>query len=621
MDDGTALGVVTDGLVISNQVLLTGNNDPVIDTGAFSLTLAGAISGAGFITKQGTGELTLSAANTYSGATDVAQGTLKAGAVNTLSSASAHSVAAGATLDLAGLNQSIAGMNLAAGGTVRLHAAAPGATPDTTLTVTGPWVGAGGTLQLSSALGGNSSPTDRLLLSGAPAVASGKTAVQITNIGGLGGMTTGQGIEIIATEKGASIDNSAGAAFTLAASHVGGHVDVGAYEYRLNTTANGGYLTSTNTTPVPPVPVPPTPVPPTPVPPVPVPPTPVPPTPVPPVPVPPVPVPPAPVPPTPEPLPAYRAEVPLFAALPAQLRQASLTMLGNLHQRVGDEGLGAAASAPVRQAWGRLLSTDLNLSQSGTVSPNSEGRLTGFQTGSDVLSVPNWRAGVYLGQLDGTPQVSGFASGVADRGVGSNDLHNQYLAAYGTYRSDSGFYADAVLQAGRHRTTLEPLGGAALQTKGSSVLASLELGQAYALTGHWTIEPQLQLVHQGLSLEDSAISGAQVQQGSNSAWLVRAGLRVKGELATRMGSVQPYGRLNLYRASSGSDQTRFVGPAGSADIATQTGYSSTELAAGATLALSPAAVLYGEVGKLFSSGGEARVKSGVQASVGVRVRW
>jgi fibronectin-binding autotransporter adhesin len=35
----------------------------------------------------------------------VAQGTLKAGAANTFSAASAHSVAAGATLDLAGFSQ------------------------------------------------------------------------------------------------------------------------------------------------------------------------------------------------------------------------------------------------------------------------------------------------------------------------------------------------------------------------------------------------------------------------------------------------------------------------------------------------------------------------------------
>jgi hypothetical protein len=40
-----------------------------------------------------------------------------------------------------------------------------------------------------------------------------------------------------------------------------------------------------------------------------------------------------------------------------------------------------------------------------------------------------------------------------------------------------------------------------------------------------------------------------------------------------------------------------------------------------TLTLSPAITFYGEVGQLFSAGGDANVKSSVQGSVGVRVNW
>jgi fibronectin-binding autotransporter adhesin len=148
MDDDTTLGFSADGVVLANAVKLTGQNDPVIDTGAFSATLAGAISGGGFITKQGTGTLTLSGANTYTGATNVAQGTLKAGAANTFSAASAHSVATGATLDLAGFNQTVA--SLANSGTVSLVGAVAG----TTLTVNGNYVGNNGVLKLGTALSG-----------------------------------------------------------------------------------------------------------------------------------------------------------------------------------------------------------------------------------------------------------------------------------------------------------------------------------------------------------------------------------------------------------------------------------------------------------------------------------
>lgn len=42
---------------------------------------------------------------------------------------------------------------------------------------------------------------------------------------------------------------------------------------------------------------------------------------------------------------------------------------------------------------------------------------------------------------------------------------------------------------------------------------------------------------------------------------------------------------------------------------------------GATLKLTPAMSVYGEVGHLWSVGGDAGVKSAVQSSVGLKVRW
>jgi len=99
----------------------------------------------------------------------------------------------------------------------------------------------------------------------------------------------------------------------------------------------------------------------------------------------------------------YRIEVPLFAALPEQLRQSNLAMLGNLHQRTGDDEIGRgprpADVAGRRQAWGRIISIDRKISQKGTVSPTSEGRLTGFQTGTDLWADANWRNGIYVGQI------------------------------------------------------------------------------------------------------------------------------------------------------------------------------------------------------------------------------
>ena len=57
------------------------------------------------------------------------------------------------------------------------------------------------------------------------------------------------------------------------------------------------------------------------------------------------------------------------------------------------------------------------------------------------------------------------------------------------------------------------------------------------------------------------------------------------------------------------------------DIAAPTGGTSSELAGGFTLALSQSTSLYGELGKLWASGGDAKVKSSVNGSLGVRVKW
>ncbi|MBU1441622.1 MAG: autotransporter-associated beta strand repeat-containing protein [Gammaproteobacteria bacterium] len=593
MDDGTTLGFAADGLTLANAIQLTGSNDPVIDTDIFSETLAGGISGGGFLTKLGSGTLTLAAANNnYTGATNVAAGTLRAGVANAFSAASQHTVAAGATLDTGGFNQTLAG--LANSGTVSLLGASPGST----LTVTGPYVGNGGVLRLGTALGTSASVSDRMVLSGSSAVASGTTTLQITNLGGLGGFTTGNGIEVIGTANGGSL---AAGAFTLA----NGHVDAGAFEYRLSSSVGGAYLS--NLAPVIPPATPAAPVTPAAVPEV-------------------LASPPA------APaigLPLYRAEVPLFAALPEQLRQANLAMIGNLALRQGDDDIKMAAGPTVadgeRRAWGRVLSIDPDIRQTGTVSPSSQGRLAGFQAGTDLLAAAQWRAGVYVGQLEGDVQVRGFARGVMNLGAGRNDLRNQYLGAYGTWKNVEGLYVDGVLQAGRHRYDVNPSNASATTAgKGRSLLASIEVGQAFALGGigsRWQIEPQLQLVHQRLSMDDATLVGATVRQNADNGWLLRAGLRVKGEISTPVGAMQPYARLNVYRRGSGTDVASFVGPAATIDIATRNGGTSSELAAGATLALNERISVYGEVGKLWASGGSAKVASSVQGSLGVRVKW
>jgi len=178
---------------------------------------APAISGGGTVNVLA-GTTTLTAANSYSGATNVEAGALRAGALNTFSRNSAVMVAGGGTLDLNGFNQTVS--SLANAGLVNMGT---GAVPGTVLTTTS-YTGTGGTMAINTVLGGEGSPSDRLVISGGSA--SGSTIVRVTNAGGPGAETTGNGIQVVSTVGGAT---TAPGAFALPA----GELRAGAFDYDL----------------------------------------------------------------------------------------------------------------------------------------------------------------------------------------------------------------------------------------------------------------------------------------------------------------------------------------------------------------------------------------------------
>jgi fibronectin-binding autotransporter adhesin len=187
---------------VSGAVTLTGNSRVQSDTGTVTLsntvglgantlnvggnsstTISGTISGtaASALTKDGTGTLTLSGANTFTGATTVSAGTLTAGAANVLSTTSGVTVGNGATLNLNNLNQTIA--NLTSSGALNF-----GSTGGETLTLTGTntlggtmagavgtlLVGAGTTLTLNASF---NDPNLNIILAGGTLNLNGTTDV------------------------------------------------------------------------------------------------------------------------------------------------------------------------------------------------------------------------------------------------------------------------------------------------------------------------------------------------------------------------------------------------------------------------------------------------------------
>ena len=97
---------------------ITMNADSSIGTSGGNLTVSGVISGTAALTKLGANTLTLSAANTWVGATAVNAGTLQDGAAGVVPDLSAVTVASGATWNLNNFDETIG--SLAGAGSVAL---------------------------------------------------------------------------------------------------------------------------------------------------------------------------------------------------------------------------------------------------------------------------------------------------------------------------------------------------------------------------------------------------------------------------------------------------------------------------------------------------------------------
>ena len=131
---GSASGAV----VLSGGIISLGGTTPTFTVNNAANTISSALIGSAGLTKNGTGTLTLSGNSTYSGATTINAGTLKAGSTTGLSSGSAFTVGSGAALDLAGFNNTISNLSNASAGTITDSSAA----------------GSGATLKVSTALSG-----------------------------------------------------------------------------------------------------------------------------------------------------------------------------------------------------------------------------------------------------------------------------------------------------------------------------------------------------------------------------------------------------------------------------------------------------------------------------------
>ena len=437
---------------------------------------APAISGDGTVNVLA-GTTTLTAANSYSGPTNVIGGTLQAGASNTFSPNSAVTIASGGTLDLNGFNQTVPTVTNA--GLVNMGT---GTAPGTVLTTTS-YVGIGGTIAMNTFLGGDGSPSDKLVINGG--TATGMTGLMIHNNGGPGAETVGNGIQVVSATNGGT---TAPGAFLL-----DGEARAGAFDYDLfrggvgGSSPNDWFLRSTFDSGPGPI------------------------------------EPPFPTEPPPEPLPPgtwpiIGPELATYGVVQPMARQLGLTTLGTLHERIGDTltlaNAGGDSAGWSRADWGRFFGEQIDNRYQAFADPRASGWMGGFQGGLDLWRgsfLPGHRdaAGVYFAYGHSDLGVNGLVTNSAASGyvlthTGTVNLNAYSTGAYWTHYGPSGWYIDAVLQ-GTYYNGDATTQFAQLPANGLGFTSSLEAGYPVPLPlgPRFVLEPQAQIIWQQVTFDQS----------------------------------------------------------------------------------------------------------------------
>lgn len=493
------------------------------------------------LTKLGAGKLTLSGANTYSGDTNVQEGTLWLsgdGTIGEMGSQQAVNVASDATFG--GSNGTTVNGKVTNEGTLvfgdseetgailtlngdlinmgTLASGSSSSTPGNTLYVDGDYTGNGGSLYLNTVLGDDDSATDKLVITGD---ASGTTDLYINGIGN--GAQTTNGIEVVDVGGTSTSD-----AFVLK-----NEVNASLYTYRLywNESDNDWYLASKaqsddddsgsdvtpsddgddggNVTP-------------------------------------------------PDDggdvAPQYRADIGAYMGNQWMARNLQMQ---TLYDREGSQYRNADGSVWARFKAGKAESEAV----SGNIDMDSN--YSQFQLGGDILAWGNGQQSVTVGVM--ASYINADTDSTGNRGAdgsqftSSSNVDGYNLGVYATWFADaqthSGAYVDSWYQYGFYNNSVES-GDAGSESYDSTANAvSLETGYRYdiALSNGNTVSltPQAQVVWQNYSADSVKDNyGTRIDGQDSDSWTTRLGLRVDGKLYKGSRTViQPFAEANWLHTS------------------------------------------------------------------------
>ncbi|MCP2067251.1 autotransporter outer membrane beta-barrel domain-containing protein [Pseudomonas laurylsulfatiphila] len=490
-----------------------------------------------------------------------------------------------------------------------------------TLTVEGNYVGNGGQLLLQSAVGDDSSPSDKLVVNNG--TLTGRTLISVTNIGGAGALTRQNGIQLVQAQGTAVSDNTA---FALKAP-----VSVGAFDYRLFKggitpgSENSWYLRSSVVAPpVVAVANPDPALPPT----------------LEPIVAVPVAAPvvvatgvqgaggvvtlkaavlPAAVPGA-APIPLYREAVPAWSVVPPAAAQLTLAALGTFHDRQGDQRLLTETGA-LGAGWGRVYGKNLEQTWAGTVTPRLDGSLNGFQVGNDLFSSQlaggqTQRSGFFIGHSRLQGDVDGFNQGFEGKRSGNVELKGDSLGVYWTLTDPAGAYFDAVAMYTWLNGDNRSESGLKIDNDGHVTTLSAEVGYPITVAGNWVVEPQAQAIYQKVKLDSQDDGISHVSFDSDSAWTGRVGARIKGRYEVSGRPLEPYLRANIWHTFTGTDTVTFDHVD---QIETQQRATSADLGIGMVLSVAASVSVY--AGLDYTSNIDSNQQRGTFGNVGIRVQW
>ncbi|OSF90674.1 fibronectin-binding autotransporter adhesin ShdA [Salmonella enterica] len=496
------------------------------------------------LTKLGAGKLTLSGANTYSGDTNIQEGTLwltGAGTIGEVGSQQAVNVASDATFG--GSNGTTVNGKVTNEGTLvfgdseetgaiftlngdlinmgTITSGSSSSTPGNTLYVDGDYTGNGGSLYLNTVLGDDDSATDKLVITGD---ASGTTDLYINGIGD--GAQTTNGIEVVDVGGVSTSD-----AFVLK-----NEVNASLYTYRLywNESDNDWYLASKaqsddddsggddtpsdggddggNVTP-------------------------------------------------PDDggdggdvAPQYRADIGAYMGNQWMARNLQMQ---TLYDREGSQYRNADGSVWARFKAGKAESEAV----SGNIDMDSN--YSQFQLGGDILAWGNGQQSVTVGVM--ASYINADTDSTGNRGAdgsqftSSGNVDGYNLGVYATWFADaqthSGAYVDSWYQYGFYNNSVES-GDAGSESYDSTANAvSLETCYRYdiALSNGNTVSltPQAQVVWQNYSADSVKDNyGTRIDGQDGDSWTTRLGLRVDGKLYKGSRTViQPFAEANWLHTS------------------------------------------------------------------------